>query len=154
MEDNTSQNTGSEQIELSKYTIYQLKEIGNWTKFLGIAGFIFIGLLVILAFFMGSFMSQINPATPFPSFVFTIIYLVMGLIYFFPILFLFKFSMHLRRSLSSNDPAQMDTAFSNLNAHYKYIGILAIIILVIYGLFGGMMLAFGMMNGFPTGSYT
>ncbi len=154
MEDNTSQNTGSEQIELSKYTIYQLREIGNWTKFLGIAGFIFIGLLVILAFFMGSFMSQINPATPFPSFVFTIIYLVMGLIYFFPILFLFKFSIHLRRSLSSKDPAQMDSAFSNLNSHYKYIGILAIIILVIYGLFGGMMLAFGMMNGFPTGSYT
>lgn len=154
MEDNTSQSAGSEQIELSKYTIYQLKEIGNWTKFLGIAGFIFIGLLVILAFFLGSFMSKINPATQVPSFVFTFIYLMMALVYFFPILFLFKFSMNLRRSLSSNDPAQMDSAFSNLNAHYKYIGILAIIILVIYGLFGGMMLAFGMMNGFPTGSYT
>ena len=154
MEDNTSQSTESEQNKLSKYAIYQLGEIGKWTKFLAIIGFIFIGLMVVLGFYMGSFMSKINPAVPYPSYMFTFIYLVLGLIYFFPILYLFKFSMHLKRSLSAKDPSQLDSAFSNLNAHYKYVGILAIIVLAIYGLFGVIMILFGMFNGFPSGSYT
>ena len=78
-----------------------LKEITGWTYFLSIIGFIFVGLLVLIAVFASSIynmaMAQLSQESPFDVGLFmTAVYLIVALIYFFPILFLFKFSKRLK----------------------------------------------------------
>ena len=88
-----------------------------------------------------STMSNEDMGFGFPPFVFGLIYLIIGAVYFFPILYLYRFSSLIRKALQNKDTQILDIAFRNLKAHYKYIGILMIIALGIYVLmFAGMMI--------------
>ena len=116
-----------------------LDEAGKWGKFLAIVGFCFIGLIVVVGLFAGTIFSSMGQAEamPFPGFIFSLIYIAMGLIYFFPILYLFRFTNHLRKALQHRNSDELDVAFENLKAHYKYIGIFMIVVIGVYVLFGG-----------------
>jgi len=126
------------QLVVSPAASGYLNETGKWGKFLAILGFCFIGLFVIIGLFAGTIFSTLGQSQemPVPGFVFGLIYVVMGLVYFFPVLYLLKFTNHLRRALISKNSQELDAAFENLKSHYKYIGILMIIVLAIYVLFG------------------
>jgi hypothetical protein len=140
--DNNELNAGKEnvnsKIELTDESISYLNETRKWTIFLAILGFIFLGLMVIMSFSFGTFFSAlggqgINP--PFPSFLFVVLYLAIGLIYFFPILYLYKFSSFTKQGLVEKNETLMTLAFKNLKSHYKYIGIFTIVFLCLYFLF-------------------
>jgi hypothetical protein len=128
----------NEGLTISNETITILDSIRKWTKFLAILGFVFVGLMVILGLFMGSLMSTVSGMAgntlPFPSAVFTVIYLIFALIYFFPVLYLYQFSSYLGKALASKEGESLTAAFKKLNSHYKYIGIIAIIIMGLYGI--------------------
>ncbi|MBX9850725.1 MAG: hypothetical protein K2X86_03095 [Cytophagaceae bacterium] len=121
---------------LTTEAISHLKTTKGWTKFLSIMGFVFLGFLVIIALSIGVLIQKLPPsiARSLPTTMLTIVYLVMALIYFFPVYYLFNFSSSLGRALKSNSSQDMTKAFSSLKSHYKFIGILMIIMLVIYGL--------------------
>ena len=72
-----------------------------------------------------------------------LIYVLIGLLYFFPVFYLFKFSSKVRTALATKNTQELDAAFENLKSHYKFIGILMIITLSIYVLFGGGALLAG-----------
>ena len=61
MEENKIEASKEEQasasLTISIEAINSLTETAKWTKFLSILGFIFIGLIVVMAFFAGSMMS-------------------------------------------------------------------------------------------------
>ncbi|MBX2871152.1 MAG: DUF5362 domain-containing protein [Saprospiraceae bacterium] len=124
-----------------------LAETAKWGYFLSIVGFIGIGFMVLAGLFMGSFMSTlglgaagmglINPA------IFTVIYLLMAALYFFPVLYLFKFSTKMKVALRSDNEAELTTSFQNLKSLYKFMGILTAIILGLYAL----IFVFGMIGG-------
>jgi flagellar motor component MotA len=106
-------------------------------KFLAIVGFCMIGLLVIGAIFAGSMFSAMGADMPVPGFFITFMYLLLALFYFFPIYYLFKFAKHIRLAIVSKSTSDLESALENLKSHYKFIGILMIVILSIYVLFGG-----------------
>ena len=113
-----------------------LVETGKWAKFISILGFIGIGFMVIMAFFMGSIMSLAGAAemASFPSGIITFVYLILGGLYFFPVYYLYKFSNNISTAIYRKDNQQLHTAFEYLKSHYKFIGILMIIILSMYAL--------------------
>jgi len=138
-------------LELLNDSINNLNETGKWAKFLAILGFVFIGLIIIMGFSFGIIFSIVGGGEfkpPFPSFLFGFIYLVFGLIYFFPILYLFRFSIWTKKALNNKNTNDLNLAFRNLKAHYRYIGIMMIIILGIYALFFIILLAGGLLFGF------
>ena len=110
-----------------------LKEIAKWAKLIAIVGFVFVGLFVLIALFMGAFMGAMmgelapgpggGAAMGFLSFF----YIIFAVIYFFPLLYLYRFSTQTNAALASNDQQLMTEAFSNLKSHYKFIGILMLI---------------------------
>jgi hypothetical protein len=128
-----------EKPQLTEQAYLFLSEIKKWTKFLSIIGFIFIGIFVLFALFLGAFLGGLSDITgssmSFPSVLVTIIYLLIAVLYFFPVWFLFKFSTNLGKSLKSGNESELTDAFSYLKLHYKFIGILTIIFLSIYLLF-------------------
>ncbi|MFC2111183.1 DUF5362 family protein [Bacteroidota bacterium] len=125
-----------------------LNEIRRWTKFLSILGFIGCGIMVLVALLIGPIMSSFSPMsggmTMFPSIMISIIYLAIAVLYFFPVLYLFRFSVSMGRAAESGSNDEFNSAFFNLKRHYKFIGIMTIVIISLYiliillGIVGGI----------------
>mgnify|MGYP001091583914 CR=1 FL=1 len=128
-------------IAISDTALAYLKETSKWTKFLAVLGLIFVGIITIAAFFVGKIFSSIPVAgldgiTSGFAYLFTFIYLVIGLVYFFPSWYLFKFSSQLKTALTNKDSDALDEAFSNHKSFYKFFGVFTIVFLSIYVVFG------------------
>lgn len=113
-----------------------LAEASKWTTFLAILGYIGIGFMVLAALFMmtmGASMSSYNSMMPLGGgMMFSLIYLVMAALYFFPINYLYKFASNMKSALRTNNQAELTKAFEYLKSHYKFIGILTIILFAVY----------------------
>lgn len=139
-------NTEPGALTLSPNTITFLTEIRKWANFLAILGFIMTGLMVVFGLFAGtifnSMSAQMGQAMPMGGF-FGIFYILIALVYFFPIFYLYRFASSLKIALNRSDHSSLESAFENLKSHYKLIGILAIIMLAFYAI----GLVFGLIAG-------
>lgn len=124
-------------MNISEKSEQSLNETRKWTFFLSILGFVLIGLIVIGGFSIGTIMNAVSDESlPFPGYAMGFIYLIFGGLYFFPIYYLFKFSTHMKEALLHKTEESIDDAFVNLKSHYKFVGVLTIVMLSIYLLFG------------------
>ncbi|MBW6500370.1 MAG: hypothetical protein K0B05_03155 [Bacteroidales bacterium] len=122
-------------IEIDQDTLKDLNATRKWTMFLAIIGFILVGFMLIAGLAAGTFLSvfkteEVNLGIPESLVI--LLFLVIAAIYFFPVFFLFRFSRHTSRGVSKLDSAEIHKAFKNLRTYFTYIGILAIIVIVIY----------------------
>jgi hypothetical protein len=127
--------TELEQLTLTGAAKGFLKETAKWSTFLSISGFIALGFMLIGSFFIGSFYNTMPQAAMMPfdlGIVVTFIYIVIALIYIFPMYYLYHFSIKMKEALASKDDAALATAFEMLKSHYKFIGVSTIIALSIY----------------------
>jgi hypothetical protein len=134
-------------LTVSRTAAHYLRETSKWAYFLSILGFVLTGLIVVIGIFAGSFMStmmQQSQANAMPqgmSSFFSIFYVLMGLLYFFPSWYLFKYSQKLKLAISSKDSNELVAAFENQKSLYKFWGIFAIVMMSIYAI----VLAFAFM---------
>jgi len=123
-------------IALNEHALYYLNVTRKWSKFLSIMGFIGTGIIVLLALFIGSIMHLVQsmaPAPfPFPTSVFSFIYLLIALIYFFPSLYLYRFSDKMETALLQKDETVLAQSFENLKSVFKFMGIMTIVVLSLY----------------------
>lgn len=125
----------SPKIELLQETIQNLNETRKWTNFLSIMGFIFIGLMILIAFAISSMMSTMaesESALPFSGTVLGFVYLIIAFIYFFPILYLYRFSKYTKKALETQNSNDLNEAFKNLKSHYRFMGIITIVMIALY----------------------
>jgi hypothetical protein len=110
-------------------------EMARWTKFLALVGFIFMGLIVLACVGAGIFLS--NSAIPqlngLPMGFLSILYLVLALIYVYPIYALYKYSVIIKKAIKTADRLLFNMAIGYMKSMFKYIGVLFIIIISIYG---------------------
>lgn len=130
--DNYSQMGGSLVItnEIRDY----LYETSKWGKFLAILGYIGLGLLILIAIGMmlgGAMISQFSQ-TKFPVGIMGGVYIVMAIVYYFPVSFLHKFSNRIRQGLDLNNMTDITYGFKNLKSLYKFTGIATIVVLSLY----------------------
>ena len=114
-----------------------LKETAKWSKFLAILGFVGIGLMVlgslVMLFAPSSLMS--NGDFPFGGKIFMmLLYLAFAVLYYFPISYLYQFSENTKKAIENNDNNAIRDAFEFLKSHYKFMGILTIILLSFYAI--------------------
>jgi formate hydrogenlyase subunit 3/multisubunit Na+/H+ antiporter MnhD subunit len=122
-------------IEIDQEALNDLNTTRKWTMFLAILGFIGIGFMVIFGLFAGVFLSVFNTdAAPlgFPEWLVFVVIMAFAVLYFFPVLFLFRFSKHTSNAVKTLDKQEFNKAVKNLRSYYVYIGILLIILLSIY----------------------
>ena len=69
------------------------------------------------------------------------LYILFGLVYIFPIYYLYQFSVKMKSALLSKDDEILAKAFEMLKSHYKFIGVVTIITLSLYvlGIVMGML---------------
>ncbi|GAA5038742.1 hypothetical protein GCM10011506_36960 [Marivirga lumbricoides] len=142
-------NSGRPQLSVSDVALVYLKETSKWTKFLAIMGFIVAALTVVFGFFSSSIMPliyqqqfEVGMMPSAFSFVFAFIYITIGVLYFFPSLYLYKFSEKSKGAIQRQDSEALTEAFKNQKSLYKFWGIFTIIILGLYAL----MFIFGVLG--------
>lgn len=136
MEDNLHVENG-ENLVIDWRSKEFLKETAKWTKFLSILGFVGIGLMVlgslVMLFAPSSLMS--NGDFPFGGKIFMmLLYLAFAVLYYFPISYLYQFSENTKKAIENNDNNAIRDAFEFLKSHYKFMGILTIILLAFYAI--------------------
>jgi len=142
------------ELQVDQRTQSLFRETSKWAKFLSVVGFIFCGLLVLIGVFAGSIyatMGQQYNTTPSPvpvammGVIMTVVYIVIAIIYFFPFLYLFKFSNRMKVALRNNDQNQLTASLASLKSYFKFLGILTIIglafcvLIFVLGGLGAMM---------------
>lgn len=133
-----------------------LRETAKWARFLSIIGFIFVALYIILALMMFAVGGAMGSAEGMGGMgmmgamggaTLGIIYLLGAILYFFPILYLYRFASKALMAFESNSTEHLTSSLENLKSHYKFMGILMIIVLVlmvlgiIIGIVGGLAAA-------------
>lgn len=141
--------TQLEQLTLNTKSKAFLSEVARWTFFFAILGFIAIAFFIIIAILMGTVYSKMldmvaeQQGVPYMSISLMITYLVVALLYFMPVLYLFKFSKKMKVALATKNDETLADAFENLKSHYKFIGVLTIIMISLNVLIIGFSIVAG-----------
>jgi Family of unknown function (DUF5362) len=115
-------------------TVY-LRDAARWARFLAIAGFIFCGLFVVAAILFMTVLSSLfnsmgaSGVSGIGAGLIGVVYIGIGVLNFFPCLYLYKFASRMQAALSGNDQEQLNSSFLNMRAFYRFVGVLMIIAL-------------------------
>jgi uncharacterized membrane protein YqjE len=129
-------------LEVSESVKSSLDTMVYWSKFLAILGYIGVGLMVLLAIIM--FVMPTSYYYYNTSFV-CFFYLIIAVIYYYPASYLYKFATNTRHALNSDNQTGLNNGLSNLASNFKFVGVMAVVIMSIYalmfvfGLFGFLM---------------
>jgi len=143
--------TSENKLELSPSSIQHLAETAKWSKFLSIIGFVGLALFLVLSLFIGIILPSMNSIEGLDAFqqtegqlgigdmaffgpILAFGYLGIALLHFFPILYLFNFSRKAQIALKEMNSELIETSLNNLKKHYKYIGIMVLVLLVLYAI--------------------
>ena len=130
------------ELQLNESAKGFLRETAKWAYFLSILGYIGIGFIVLIAIFAGSIFATVGTMMPGgmgglgSSFgiIMTVMYLLIAALYFFPVYYLNKFASNAKIALRDNDSKSLASSFEYLKSHYKFIGIMMVALLCLYGL--------------------
>lgn len=139
---------------LTENMVFYLKGAAPWLRFIGIVGFIGIGFSVIFmlvfAFGIGNMFSRVPGMDSFGMIGSGLVFLYLPFlaIYFFPVLFLYRFGNFIKSYLYTNDSRDLEFALKNNKSLWKFLGILMIIGLSFMALIvlGGIIAAIGLIN--------
>lgn len=128
------------ELQLNESAKGFLKEAAKWAYFLSILGYIGIGFLVLIAIFAGSIFTKMGSMASGMGglagmgWLVSAMYIIMAVIYFFPIYYLNNFAAKAKLALQTNDSETLATSFEYLKSHYKFFGIISLIIVCLYAL--------------------
>jgi len=129
------QSTEPRKIEIGQDTLNYLNTTRKWTMFFAIIGFIFLGLILIFGLLAGTFLSVFKSTemgSGIPQVLVFAIIIIFALLYYFPVMFLFRFSKHTAKAVQTLSKEELHKAFRYLKSYFVYIGIMLIVVLVIY----------------------
>ena len=123
----------------------------KWAKFLCIVGCIGLAFIVIVAIAMFAFGNSLGPV-PRPGFgaVMGFIYLIGAALYVYPLIKGFQFANGVKAACLSNDESELARGFEGMRSWFTFMGILAIIGLVLYAI----IFLIGIIAGFAAAAHS
>ncbi|HEX2534502.1 MAG TPA: DUF5362 family protein [Chitinophagaceae bacterium] len=128
-------------LTIDPVTKAHLTETVKWSRFLSIVGFILCALMALLGLSFGAFMSYFGSGAGNPEaaavataggLTSTITLILIAVLYFFPCLYLYRFSVRMRHALNGNSQQDLNDSFSNLRAAFRFVGIITMVVLALY----------------------
>jgi hypothetical protein len=103
---------------------------------MAIVGYVGMGLLVLLALVMIVGLSVMSglARTGFPTGIIGLVYIALAAVYYFPVTYLYKFSVQMKQGINSGEESSVISGFQNLKSLFKFMAIMLIVILSIYAL--------------------
>ncbi len=112
-------------------------EMTRWTKFLAIVGFVMLGIMIVMGLFLGTAMSAALGGSGlgvFSGIGFTLVYLIIAALYFYPTYALYKYSILIKPALRANDSTLFNRAINYKKNMFLYMGVVMIIVIALYAL--------------------
>jgi len=134
--ENSEINTPNESPKMLNHEIKSyLLEVTKWAQFLAIVGYVAMGLLVIVALVSMFALSAIGKiaGSGFPMGLVGLLYIILAVIYYFPVTYLYKFSVQTKQAIQIQNEGLLTSGFQNLKSLFKFMGILTIVMLSLYG---------------------
>lgn len=149
MEETKQNAADNNSVEFTSDSIRHLDTARKWSMFLAILGFISVGLLVLVALFAGTALALFadSPISPVIGVAIAIFYLIIAVLYFFPVYYLFNFSSKAKHAVNSLDSKTLTESMHFLKAHYKFLGIMVIVMLALYPLIIMLVVLGSVMSG-------
>jgi len=126
-----------------------LQQTKPWVRFMSVLGFIAVALMVLCGFavmiFSASMSSRFGPSGVPMAFL-GFIYLVLGLIYVFPAIFLYRYADGIKKAITVDLVGGMEDALRSQKSFWRYVGIIALIILIVYAIILVGLILFGIFN--------
>lgn len=129
------------ELQVSPATKSYLNEVAKWSKFLAVIGIILCVIGAVLSFFIPSVIMEIPPNdTLSPSlsgwqyFGIIGVSLLIAIVFFFPFLYLYKFSETVRQSLETGSQEGFEKGVKYLKFTFRFLGIMAVILISLYSL--------------------
>ena len=125
-------------LEINDHVKSLLLNMARWTKFLAIFGFVLMGLMAValcISIITGQGMANAGNAGQAGYLFGTMIGAVIALvgIYFYPTYALLMYSSRIRKAFAATNQEQFESALKYLKNSFRYVSILMIICLVLYG---------------------
>ena len=128
---------------LDDVIIDYLKESGKWCKFLGITGFVFSGLFILVSIF-GSNSEVFSAYSMYGlQYIILFVYVLLAIISFAFSLFLLRFGTNIKAALEGNHQDKLIVAFGNLRLFFRMSGIITVlyIVFILLAIIGGVISA-------------
>ena len=128
-------------LSIDSVTAGYLKETASWAKLLAIVGMIGCVFLVLggimasvaVTTVSGEMSREIGGgATAAMGAFMLIFYVLIAVIYFFPCLYLLRFSNHIKNAITANDQMGLNEGLRNLKATFRFLGIVKIIFISLF----------------------
>jgi hypothetical protein len=121
---------------LTETMAFYLKGASPWLRFLGVLGFIGCGILAVIGIVtlivMPSLVPEIGEAwSSIAGTSLGSLYIILGVVGFFPARFIYKFGTKIRGFLWSNSEQELELAFKYNKSFWKFSGIVTIVYLAI-----------------------
>lgn len=123
------------ELQLNTTSLGFLRETAKWANFIAIMGFIGMGFMLlgavaiaIMPTMSGAGMGMLGPMQGIMS----AMYVILALLYFFPVYYLYKFASRMKLALNSKSTEELTGALENLKSHYKFLGIMIVVMIVMY----------------------
>jgi len=139
--------------KLTERMLLYLYEASPWLRFTGVVFYIIFGFFVlggiaaiIIPFALSGFTYIFDES---PLWLYGVLYMLGGFVYFFPARFLYNFGAKIRSYRFTNSSKDLEQAFKNNKSLWKFYGILCIIFIafipvsIVLAIIGGLFAAFG-----------
>ena len=133
-------------LSIDPVTKSHLLDTAKWARFLAISGLVFLVLGLVVTIMGVTFMTDTMDFTFSTSgtasdeisnntrVALAITTIILSAVVFFPLLFLLQFANRMKKALAANQQEDLNMAFLHLKKHFRYIGIIVLIFLVLYAL--------------------
>lgn len=133
-------------LSIDPITKAHLTDTAKWARFLAIAGIVLLCLAVLFTVlaltvlpntlftgvtYSGAGQDEMTTSVKIFSVILMLIFFIIA---FFPMWYLLQFANKMRTALYSNDQEALNNSFLNIKRYFRYVGIIMIIVLAIYGL--------------------
>ncbi|AKD02693.1 hypothetical protein POKO110462_00050 [Pontibacter korlensis] len=130
-------NEAPDELYLDVRLLNNLYETAKWGKVLAVLGFILSAFTLVFGLFMQRLakVPALEGAADIGFSGFTIVvYAFVALVYFFPSLYLYSFSSRMQQGVQERNQQQVYRAINQLNILFKFLVIMLILFLLLFGL--------------------
>lgn len=114
-------------------------DMAKWANFLGILGFVFSGLMLLMALSAGALTSVMGAMSNAGMYgqlgtgVLTTVFVFYAVMFLYPSLMLFLYAKKAKQGVLYGDQNSLEESISKLKSFFKFYGVLAIIFICFYG---------------------
>jgi hypothetical protein len=136
---------------VTELTVDLLRQTRPWVLFMAVLAFVGCGLIMVMGVIMVAVGFVSSGSDPIPKFV-GLIYLPFALLYIYPGIKLWKYGSAIGRLVTSRTPAELEAALAEQKSFWKYTGVVAAVVLVLYAVGIGVAILIGVVAAMKGGS--